>query len=645
MTADKYTLVSTEPGKLLDSPTQPRKAYSAAALQELADSIASQGVLQAILVRQRPGAAKGILEVVCGHRRTRAARLAGLAEIPAIVREMTDAEAATAQIHENLQREDVTPLEEAAAFAQLLREHKVPLAQLLKDTGKGKTYIYGRLKLLKLSQAVRDALADGLPIDVAQQISLIPTEALQLQALNDQRQMGERDHNGKAVQVGWLSARAGVEKLANHTYFIPIRVAVFDPEDASLRADRRVCSSCPHLSTNDPASAEAFKEPTCTDTACFDERGQAARDRFIAEHRDAGTLLEGGKAQHAWNTLFHPLSMNTQDGVIRISDKLAHGDAPTIEEIIEQMKAAGDPLPVLKLLHYSNHTQLVLMRSDLPALWHAAGLPNLYAAKATPKPNLEPAWPFNLNAAKATPKPNLEPAWPFNLNAASAPKSTAHDDDDTDDDDDEQPKLKLPLTDEEIVARDAWPQLERAILRAAAARPRTADDLRYIVAYEIECTGDVPHAAVHALGLAEEMQRADADEDIDADEWLLSKLPDLSPDQLALLLLSFAIEYKLDASGPLGERIPMRVAMARTFGVNPLTLDAPPAAPPPTPSPAAQASTKPVARYRNAATRETWSGRGLMPKWLKAAIAGGAKLDDFAIQPGLLAAAGVEAAA
>ncbi len=629
MTQAQYQLISTEPTKLHDSPTQPRKVYSQAKLQELADSIASQGVLQPILVRQKPKAAKGIMECVCGHRRTRAARLAGLAEIPAMVRDMTDEEAATAQIHENLQREDVTPLEEAMAFEELLRKYKTPLAQVIKDTGKIKGYIYGRLKLLKLCPAVRDAMADGLPIDVAQKISTIPTEALQLQALDAQREWGERDHNGKAVQKGWLSARAGVAKLDNHDYFVPISIAVFDPEDAGLRPDRRVCSTCPHLSTNDPASVEAFKEPTCMDTACFDERGQAARLQLIAEHRDAGTLLEGGKAQHAWNTLFHPLSMNTQDGVIRVTDKLAQGDAPTIEQIIEQMDAAGDPLPVRKLLVYSNHHQLVVSRADLPALWHAAGLPNLFPPKADAKPNPEPAWPFNPNAA-------------------SAPKTTAGADEGEEDDEDQpagQAALALPITTEEVAARDNWPAMERAILRAAAARQRTTDDLRYIVAYEAECTCDVPHAAVEALGFLEEMEKADDEHDIDADQWLIAKLPELTADQLGVLLLGYAIEYHLHASGKRGEIIPKRVDMARRFGVNPLALDTPPAAPAPTPSPAAQAPSKPPARYRNAATGETWSGRGLQPKWLKAAIAGGAKLDDFVVQMGLLASAGVEAAA
>ena len=108
---------------LIDSSTNPRRSMSDEGLDELADSIASTGVLQPILVRLLTVEQMDVLathEIVCGHRRTRAARLAGLDAIPCIVREMDDDDVRIAQLTENLQREGVHPIDEGEALANLL---------------------------------------------------------------------------------------------------------------------------------------------------------------------------------------------------------------------------------------------------------------------------------------------------------------------------------------------------------------------------------------------------------------------------------------------------------------------------------------------------------------------------------------------
>jgi ParB/RepB/Spo0J family partition protein len=152
---------------LHDSPSNPRKHFDEAALAELAADIKHHGrVLQPICVRPRvpalfanagdPDAQCGF-EIIFGHRRARAAELAGLAEIDAMVTSMTDAEVARAQISENLARQDVHPIEEAEGFQALMAEHSVSADDLVQQTGKSRSYVYGRLKLLQAAPEGADA--------------------------------------------------------------------------------------------------------------------------------------------------------------------------------------------------------------------------------------------------------------------------------------------------------------------------------------------------------------------------------------------------------------------------------------------------------------------------------------------------------
>lgn len=599
MTTEKIISIPLAPSRLLDSPTNPRTRFNDKTLAELAESIKSQGVMQPVVVR--PGPKKDTYELVFGHRRTRAARLAGLEFIPGIVRELSDEQAAVAQIHENLEREDVSPLEEAEGFQRLLREFNVPVRQVLADCGKSKSYVYGRLKLLNLCDEVRAAMDDGLPTDVALKIARLPTAGIQAKALKDVQQTEWR--NGEHVPVGWMSMRDGLETLDDTEYFIPIASAKFDPDDATLHPDGRTCGACRFNSRNDEGASDAFSEDTCTDVPCFALRTEAARQKLVELHRTAGTLIEGEAAKLAASSLFRPYWLDG-DGVMRLSDPIAEDRMQTVRAVIDRVVAEGGQAPALHLLHREHQTELVLLRQELPALWAAAGLPN----------------PWEAAKAKADTKA-----------ADTASQGAASGDDDADADD--QPALNLPYTPEEAAAYDNWRAIERAILKAAAARPRTTEDLRYIVAYEAACTSAVPDAAVAALGLTSDMERASNEDDVDADQWLLAKLPELGPDQLGVLLLGYAIEYYLSTGGN-RRTISERVAMARRFGINPLNPDAPPSEASPTPSTAARAQGGVArdVRYRNAATGETWSGRGQQPRWLKAALEAGAKLTDFDVQ-------------
>lgn len=177
-------VLEIEISKLAPSPFNPRRQFPAAELADLAASIAAQGVQSPLVVRSI--VANGLThQIVFGERRFRAAQRAGIKTVPCIVRALTDEEARTAQIIENLQRADIGPLEEAQAYRDLLKlegqalqaaggdEHKkASVAKLAGAIGKSKEYVYHRLQLLKLGEPARAALAKGeISASVAQEIA------------------------------------------------------------------------------------------------------------------------------------------------------------------------------------------------------------------------------------------------------------------------------------------------------------------------------------------------------------------------------------------------------------------------------------------------------------------------------------------
>jgi len=135
------------------SPLQPRRTFDEAAIAELAASVAEKGVLQPIVVRPVDGG----FEVVAGERRLRAAQRAGLTTIPAVVRELSDQEALEIAIIENLQREDLNPIEEARAFKQLLG-FGMSQEQLSIAVGRSRSAVANQLRLLTLSAPIQAAL-------------------------------------------------------------------------------------------------------------------------------------------------------------------------------------------------------------------------------------------------------------------------------------------------------------------------------------------------------------------------------------------------------------------------------------------------------------------------------------------------------
>ncbi|MBK8169175.1 MAG: ParB/RepB/Spo0J family partition protein [Sandaracinaceae bacterium] len=138
--------------------SQPRSHFDDTALAELAQSIREMGVLEPILVRHR---SQGGFEIIAGERRWRAAQRAGLREVPVFVRELSEKEAFEAAIVENLQREDLNPLETARAFQRLIDEHGHSQESIASRVGKDRTTITNVLRLLKLPEAVLERIGAG----------------------------------------------------------------------------------------------------------------------------------------------------------------------------------------------------------------------------------------------------------------------------------------------------------------------------------------------------------------------------------------------------------------------------------------------------------------------------------------------------
>jgi ParB family chromosome partitioning protein len=139
---------------------QPRRHFDDAALQALAESIREKGVLQPILVRRHPDDASAY-EIIAGERRWRAAQLAQLHEIPVVIRELDDREALEIALVENIQRQDLTPLEEAEGYRRLMEEFSHTQENLAKSVGKSRSHVANMMRLLSLPDPVKEHVEAG----------------------------------------------------------------------------------------------------------------------------------------------------------------------------------------------------------------------------------------------------------------------------------------------------------------------------------------------------------------------------------------------------------------------------------------------------------------------------------------------------
>jgi ParB/RepB/Spo0J family partition protein len=326
---------------LQEDPHNTRTSYDPDKLEELADSIQTQGILQPIVARplypagDAPTDARERYRVVFGHRRLRAAFLAGLEWAPVIVREMSDEDAAIAQLIENAQREDVTALEEADGFRRLIDEFRVTVADLIKRTGKSKAFVYGRLKLVHLAPEARKALVDGvIDAEVAQVVARLP-HAVQAEALAN---VTEYDAHRK-VRVG-VSSREAKRRLANYLTDLS-RDAEFPLGHAGLSDTAPACTGCAKRSGNSPDMQAELGDNTCTDRRCFEAKSVAfVRLQLDVARAKGQQVIEGDDARELQRYAFWPI-----EGHARLTEQVYGGQAHGTQEVRELLATLGEKAP------------------------------------------------------------------------------------------------------------------------------------------------------------------------------------------------------------------------------------------------------------------------------------------------------------
>jgi ParB family chromosome partitioning protein len=281
--------------RLRPSQSNPRKHFDGPDMDELVQSVKEKGVLMPILVRdsgwKRPFlSSKGevalpgtegeiIYEVVAGERRYRAAKAAGLKTIPARLADLSDREVMEIQIVENLQRKDVTALEEADGYANLFKQlqiskPKAPKQELVGDIatkiGKSVRYVYARMKLTELHEDVKKALGEGeIPASHAD-------ELVRLQPADQKKALREfcfdSQWNGQRNEKVVAPVRKLKEKI-ERGFTRNLFAAPWKHDDATLLPLAGACNACPKNTANhldgDP------KAPTCIDLACYGKKENA----------------------------------------------------------------------------------------------------------------------------------------------------------------------------------------------------------------------------------------------------------------------------------------------------------------------------------------------------------------------------------
>lgn len=260
-------VVRLDLNKIVTSAYNPRRNIREESLQELAESIRQVGVLQPICVRPKDEG----YEIVYGERRYWAAALAGLPSIPAFVRTMTDAEAEDAAITENLQREDVTPLEEAAAYKRALESGRHSVESLVGKFGKSEAYIRSRLKLNELIEELaelldREEISVGVAIEIAKYDVPIQQEVY-------------REHFSENCYASWKNTR--IKEIARRLY------DRYMTKLSTYHFDKTDCATCMHNTANQVLFADC--DGTCA--GCQNRSCMVRKNEEYLLHR-AVTLLQ-----------------------------------------------------------------------------------------------------------------------------------------------------------------------------------------------------------------------------------------------------------------------------------------------------------------------------------------------------------------
>ena len=586
-TPDLITEVPLE--QLHESPFNPRRTFRS--VDELAADIKAQGrVLQPLLVRPRfPNPLRSDItdgfEIVFGHRRYRAAEVAGLATVPCMVRALSNEEARRAQISENLQRQDMDALEEAEGLQALQADYGYTVDQLMQTSGKSRTGVYNALKLLQLCTPARQALLGGqMGAETAGLIARIPGEKLQAKALqlivDKNLQLGD----------GGKGSYRQIRNLLVEHFSLDLKIAIFDTADALLLPDAGPCTSCPQRSGNAPEIfGDLLAKPAhddymarfqgkagpdvCTDPDCFAAKKKQHLANAAAQLEAAGLAVVAGSAAKA---------ALDNGGNVKGPYVAAAAVKAEVAKLRKEAARSGKPVPQAVLIQDPRNGRTVeaFKRTDLQQLGVAT-----YATQA------------GKQAAKQVAKAR---DWEAERRQKEADAK---------------------------VETEARVRLLQAVRGKVQAQPRSTDDLRLVLHYMLDMVDGEEEAELVRLWCFE--TRAD----------MRAAITTRSADRLACMVLDVALSHHVWIEAyDMGEKPQPLLDAALRYGVDADAILHPPAAEAAsTPSPAARAPkvSKAVAKhargikYRCAATGSTWSGKGLQPAWIKAALASGTTLAEL----------------
>lgn len=576
-------------------------------LADMTESVRKHGVLQPVLVRPLPDAKAGqpLYELIAGERRWRASQAAGLPTVPALVRQMDDLEVIELNLIENLQREGLHELDEAAGYERLLRRPDglrgfATVEELAERIGRSVSYIKQRLVLLKLCPEGVLAFREGeLSFSLALRIARLPNQA-------DQREAT------KKILQGWggnpMTARDADEYIQRE-FMLQLSKARFKISDATLVPDAGSCNDCSkRTGANRDLFGDAGKADTCIDGACYDRKEEAHIARMKAQAEAKGQEVISGAAAKK----ILPNSYGAPKGYLPLDEPLYSVNA---NKPLRQLLAKTD---VKTTLVESPHTrelvELVDEKQVLAALKAAGLLKQAKLPKGSPadrkredEAKRETAWRTAvaedcLQQARGDAGATPEARGALVLAVALALwREMQHD-------------MKVRVT--KLLG---WPPMKASWESGPGitAENHIVDlDDRELCRYLTACTiASETAVAAYQVIKAPEMLLATAARlgvDVGAAKQRVRELAKATPDAVA------------------AKRATKKAATLTPETALAQALKTAEAAKPTKAPTQASSKARPV-RYRCPQTLQTWSGRGLQPAWLKAALANGTTLASLAV--------------
>lgn len=347
---DAGQYLQVPPHKLVPNPDNPRKRFDLASLQAMASTMTESGVAQPLVVRQLPAdlvpdtihdratgqllapSDRPVYQIVAGERRWRSATIAQLASVPIIVRRLTDHQVHVLMTVENLQREDLSPVEEAEGLRQLMATTGATADAVGKSIGRSKAYVYQILKLLDLCPEARESLNAGqVDKGVASYLGRLPDHKLQLRALRDVA------GNDQSAPLRYRPALAIIQQ----NYLLRIDRAPFDTTvSTGWDGDAPACTTCPHRTGH---TADLFAEKDgpdmCLQPDCY--RAKAATDQAnrLKRAKDEGLHVITGREAKA---LMPAAWTGRVDGHLRLDDAADSPSKKPLRDIVAaEMRDTG----------------------------------------------------------------------------------------------------------------------------------------------------------------------------------------------------------------------------------------------------------------------------------------------------------------